>query len=89
MTVLREIREAKTDRLEITLPAEFKKKKLEIIIFPIEETKKKSAKKGHWARAAEEMSTQGYLRGKGEDFLESIREFRDEFEIPSSIEKDS
>lgn len=43
MTVLREIREAKTDRLEITLPAEFKKKKLEIIIFPIEETKKKRA----------------------------------------------
>jgi hypothetical protein len=43
MTVLREIREVETNKLEITLPDEFKKKKLEIIIFPIEETKKKLA----------------------------------------------
>ena len=89
MNVIREIREVMTNNINIHLPEEFKGKKLEIIVFPLEETEKKSGKKGRWAKAAEEMSTQGHLRGKGEDFLESTREFRDEFEIPSSIEKDS
>ena len=45
-----------------------------------EETSKKTGKKSRWAQAAEEMSEQGYLRGKGEELLESIHEFRDNFE---------
>jgi hypothetical protein len=43
-----------------------------------EETSKKTGKKSRWAQAAEEMSEQGYLRGKGEELLESIHEFRDQ-----------
>ncbi len=60
MNVLREIREAKSDIIEIKLPEEFREKTLEIIVFPLEETQKKPGKKGRWARAAEEMSEQGY-----------------------------
>ena len=89
MNVLREIREVETDNINIHLPEDFKGKKLEIIVFPLEETKKKSGKKGRWARTAEEMSKQGYLKGKGEQFLESIHEFRDDFEIQSPLERDS
>ena len=46
-----------------------------------EETSKKTGEKNRWAQAAEEMSEQGYLRGKGEELLESIHEFREDFEI--------
>ena len=87
MKVLREIREVKSDSIEIKLPEEFREKTLEIIVFPLEETKKKPGKKGRWARAAEEMSEQGYLRGRGKELLESIREFRDDFEIRAPLEK--
>lgn len=52
-----------------------------------EETSREPGKKSRWARAAEEMSEQGYLRGKGEELLESIHEFRDEFEINDPFEK--
>ena len=52
-----------------------------------EETSKKTGKKSRWAKAAEEMSEQGYLRGKGEELLESIHEFRDDFEINDPFEK--
>ena len=52
-----------------------------------EETSKKTGKKSRWAQAAEEMSEQGYLRGKGEELLESIHEFRDDFEIHDPFEK--
>ncbi len=46
MKVLREIREVKSDSIEIKLPEEFREKTLEIIVFPLEETKKKPGKKG-------------------------------------------
>lgn len=42
---------------------------------------KRQKRKSHWARTADEMSKQGYLQGKGEELLESIHEFRDDFEI--------
>jgi hypothetical protein len=46
-----------------------------------EETLKKQGRKSRWARTAEEMSGQGYLKGRGEEILESIHEFREDFEI--------
>jgi hypothetical protein len=52
-----------------------------------EEKSNKTGKKSRWAQAAEEMSEQGYLRGKGEELLESIHEFRDDFEIHDPFEK--
>ena len=45
------------------------------------DTLKKQERKSRWARTAEEMSKQGYLQGRGEELLESIHEFRDDFEI--------
>jgi len=50
-----------------------------------EETAKKPVNR--WAKVAEEMSTQGYLKGIGEELLESTREFRDDFEIRNPFEK--
>jgi len=52
-----------------------------------EETSRKSEKENRWARTAEGMSEQGYLRGKGEELIESIHEFRDNFEIHDPFEK--
>ena len=51
-----------------------------------EEVSKKTGGKSRWARAAEEMSEQGYLKGKGEELIESIHEFRDNFEIHDPFE---
>ncbi len=52
-----------------------------------EETLKKQGRKSRWARTAEEMSEQGYLKGRGEEILESIHEFRDDFEIHDPFTK--
>ena len=52
-----------------------------------EESSKKSREKSRWAQTAREMSEQGYLKGKGEELLESIHEFRDDFEISDPFEK--
>ena len=41
MNVFREIREVNSDIIEIKVPAEFKEKKLEIIVFPLEEADRK------------------------------------------------
>jgi hypothetical protein len=41
----------------------------------------KPVKKNRWAQVAEEMSAQAYLKGRGEELAENIREFRDGFEI--------
>lgn len=41
MNVLREIREVNSDIIEIKVPEEFKEKKLEIIVFPLEEADRK------------------------------------------------
>jgi len=47
----------------------------------------KPVKKDRWALVAEEMSEQGYLKGKGEELLETIRDFREDFEIPGPFAK--
>jgi len=47
-----------------------------------EETHKKSRGENRWALVAEEMSQQGFLEGSGDDIMETIRDFRDGFEIP-------
>ena len=52
-----------------------------------EEILKKQGKKSRWAQTAEEMSEQGYLKGKAEGLLESIHEFRDDFEIHDPFDK--
>jgi hypothetical protein len=52
-----------------------------------EETRKKPGKKSRWAIVAEEMVQEGLLRGKSEKLLESIRDFRDNFEIPAPADK--
>jgi hypothetical protein len=51
------------------------------------DTLKKQKRRSRWAQTAEEMSKQGYLRGKGEELLESIHEFRDDFEIQNPSTK--
>jgi hypothetical protein len=52
-----------------------------------EETTRKPGKKSRWAIVAEEMVQEGLLRGKSEKLLESIRDFRDNFEIPAPTDK--
>jgi hypothetical protein len=47
----------------------------------------KPVKKNCWARVAEEMSAQGYLKGRGEELAESIREFRDGFEVQDPFDQ--
>lgn len=47
----------------------------------LENTTAPSPKKSRWARAAEEMSNQGLLKGNDRELLKDIREFRDDFEI--------
>ncbi len=41
----------------------------------------KPIKVSHWAQVAEEMCAQEYLKGKGDDLIESFQTFRDNFEI--------
>ncbi len=52
-----------------------------------EQTRKKPGEKSRWAIVAEEMVQEGLLRGKSEKLLESIRDFRDNFEIPAPVDK--
>lgn len=52
-----------------------------------EETLKEQGRKSRWAQTAEEMSEQGYLKGRAEGLLESIHEFRDDFEIHDPFDK--
>ncbi len=52
-------------------------------------------KVSRWAQVAEEMSAQGYLKGKSDELIESSQTFRDNFEIqdpfhqPESRQADS
>jgi hypothetical protein len=41
----------------------------------------KPIKVNRWAQVAEEMSAQEYLKGKGDELIESFQTFRDNFEI--------
>ena len=52
-----------------------------------EETTRKPGKKSRWAIVAEEMSRENLLQGNSEKLLESIRDFRDNFEIPAPADK--
>ena len=49
----------------------------------------KPGKKSRWAIVAEEMSRENLLRGNSEKLLESIRDFRDNFEIPADFASDN
>ena len=39
------------------------------------------ARAGCWARFAERMGREAPMMGKSEEFLKSVREFRDDFDI--------
>jgi hypothetical protein len=48
-------------------------------------SQEKKGTKSRWARTAEIMSSQGYLKGRTGELIESIRDFRDDFEIPNPL----
>lgn len=65
MNVIREIREVDTETIEIKLPEDFRERKLEIIVFPLEESRKKSFSK-------KELKLTSYkCYGKKHDFTRS------------------
>ncbi len=46
-----------------------------------ERSAEKPVKVSRWAQVAEEMSARAYLKGQGDELIESFQTFREDFEI--------
>ncbi len=57
------------------------KKKARMIEKQRSDKKEKPVQQNRWAAVAEDMAQKGYLNGHGDELIESINEFRQDFEI--------
>ena len=65
-----------------TLPEEDQRRIARVIEAEVRKSKDETpAATGRWARFAERMSREAPMMGKSEEFLGSVREFRDNFDL--------
>lgn len=80
MKVIREIREINSDEIIIKVPKEFKRKKVEIILLPIEELEDEEI----FSKGDKKKGTKGKVKKRGagklnQNWAGSLKEFKQQF----------